>query len=72
MVGADHRSCSRGAIDVSPARRSHPSYPSLDILDYLAQPSTTGTASHDDELVPAFRHALALALDAGDPSLGRG
>ncbi|MGK4003234.1 AraC family transcriptional regulator ligand-binding domain-containing protein [Sorangium sp. So ce1036] len=37
----------------------------------LSRLDVRGTVAHDDELVAAFRHALALALDAGDPSLAR-
>ncbi|WP_437807700.1 hypothetical protein [Sorangium sp. So ce1078] len=40
-------------------------------LPSLAELLLRATVSRDDELVPAFRHALSLALDAGDPSLAR-
>ncbi|HTN89622.1 MAG TPA: AraC family transcriptional regulator ligand-binding domain-containing protein [Sorangium sp.] len=37
----------------------------------LSRLDLRGTVSHDEAFVPAFRHALALALDSGDPSLVR-
>ncbi|WP_437821962.1 AraC family transcriptional regulator ligand-binding domain-containing protein [Sorangium sp. So ce1078] len=37
----------------------------------LSRVDLRGGAAHGDDFVPAFRHALALALDAGDTSLAR-
>ncbi|WP_437604353.1 AraC family transcriptional regulator ligand-binding domain-containing protein [Sorangium sp. So ce590] len=37
----------------------------------LSRLDVCGRVAHDEEFVPAFRHALALALDAGDASLAR-